>query len=263
MARPERHDADYFPFVCKDGRTLFILEGKYQCKGTGFFTNVMRFLTMQPDHHICLKKESERLYFISRTKCDEESAMDMLNLMATTGKIDQDLWEKYRVIVSQDLLNSLEGAYRLRKNTIITIDQIRVNYNNNPVTNDGNTDESELPTQSIHKGKDTKLKKNILCVYSNAFQSFWNAYPKHTAKKSAYQEWEKATTKPSLDVILSAIENQKRAKAAAKDTGQFTPEWPDPERWIKKARWDDEPESLRGSCNGNKIEKMGGVKISG
>ena len=82
MARPERRDADYFPFYCRDGKTLFILESKYQCKGTGFFTNVMRFLTMQTDHHVCIKEEADRLYFFSKVKCDEESGMDMLNLMA-------------------------------------------------------------------------------------------------------------------------------------------------------------------------------------
>ncbi len=55
MARPERHDVDYFPFYVKDGRTLFILESKYGCMGTGFFTNVMRFLCQTPDHHFCIQ----------------------------------------------------------------------------------------------------------------------------------------------------------------------------------------------------------------
>ena len=50
MARPERHDAEYFPFYVKDGRTLFILENKFGCAGTGFFTNIMRLLTATPDH---------------------------------------------------------------------------------------------------------------------------------------------------------------------------------------------------------------------
>ena len=139
MARPERHDADYFPFVCKDGRTLFIIEGKYQCKGTGFFTNVMRFLTMQPDHHACLESDADRMFFFTKTKCDEASGTDMLNIMATTGKIDNQLWINHRVVVSEDLIKSLEGAYINRKNKIITLNEIRVSYNNNPITYTGNT----------------------------------------------------------------------------------------------------------------------------
>ena len=77
MARPERHDVDYFPFIVKDGRTLFILESKYDCKGTGFFTNLLRFLSQQPDHHYSIKDESDKMFFFSKMKCDEESGMDI------------------------------------------------------------------------------------------------------------------------------------------------------------------------------------------
>lgn len=125
MGRPERHDVDYFPFYAKDGRTLFILETKYQSKGTGFFTNVLRFLALQPDHHFSIEAPADMLYFFSKTKCDEESGVDMLWMMATTGKIDMDLFEEHRVIASQALLNSIEDAYRKRSNNIIHMDQIR------------------------------------------------------------------------------------------------------------------------------------------
>ena len=84
MGRPERHDADYFPFYVKDGKTLFILESKYGLQGIGFFTNLMRFLTRQTDHHICIKDESDRLYFFAQIRCPEEIGMDMINLMVKT-----------------------------------------------------------------------------------------------------------------------------------------------------------------------------------
>lgn len=128
MARPERHDADYFPFYAKDGKTLFILESKYQCKGTGFFTNVMRFLTLQKDHHFCIKAPEDRLYFFSKCKVDDVSGGDMLDVMSVTGKIDKELWVSSAVIVSQDLLTSLSDAYRKRLNRIITIAEIRKKY---------------------------------------------------------------------------------------------------------------------------------------
>jgi hypothetical protein len=111
----------------------------------------------------------------------------------------------------------------------------------------------DLDAQEKEKEKE-KEKERTLCVYTDAFLSFWKIYPKKTAKKGAFAEWEKARTTgllPSIDVILPAIENQKRAKQKALDTGQFTSEWPDPERWIKKARWEDDPESLIGKTGGN------------
>lgn len=135
MARPERRDVDYFPFYVKDGKTLFILEGKYGCKGTGFFTNVMRFLCSTPDHHFQIRDMADQLYFFTKCHCDEESGLDMLSIMANTGKICADMWVSYRVIVSEDLLNSISEAYRNRKKSIITLDQIKVSYVDNKVSN--------------------------------------------------------------------------------------------------------------------------------
>jgi hypothetical protein len=159
MARPERHDADYFPFYVKDGKTLFILESKYGLQGIGFFTNVMRFLTRQTDHHICIADESDRLYFFAQIRCPEDSGIDMLNLMAKTGKIDSGLWEKNRVIVSQDLLNSLKEAYKNRNNTIIEMSKIRVSYQHNPISYPQNPVTS--PDNPQRKGKERKGKESI------------------------------------------------------------------------------------------------------
>ena len=162
MARPERKDADYFPFYAKDGRTLFLLESKYQCKGTGFFTNVLRFLTLQKDHHFCIGNETDRLYFFAKCHCDPESGTDMLNTMAKTGKILEEIWVSSAVIVSPDLLISLEEAYRKRLNKIITIEEIYKKYVDsgiNCISSSGNQIDSGINPQ--RKGKERKLKKRI------------------------------------------------------------------------------------------------------
>lgn len=162
MARPERHDADYFPFIVKDGKTLFILESKYGLQGIGFFTNLMRFLTRQPDHHICVQNEPDRLYFFAQLHCPEDIGMDMLGLMVKTGKIDSRLWNEKRVIVSNDLLDSLEDAYKNRKNKIITLEEIRVSYHNNPITSPDNTAHTGLCHEISGHNPQRILKERIL-----------------------------------------------------------------------------------------------------
>ncbi len=158
MARPERHDVDYFPFYVKDGKTLFVLESKFGCKGIGFFTNVMRFLCKTPDHHFCIAGEQDRLYFFATAKCDETEGQEMLNIMATTGKIHPDLWRDYQVIASPDLLNSLSDAYKNRKNNIITIDQIVVSYQKSGITYPQKP--VTTPDNPQTKLKETKLNNN-------------------------------------------------------------------------------------------------------
>lgn len=163
MARPERKNADYFPFYAKDGRTLFLLESKYQCKGTGFFTNVMRFLTLETHHQVSLQDETDKMYFFSKCHCDEESGMDMLNIMAKTGKINKELWDN-KVIASQDLLESLTDAYRNRKNDIITMPEIVEKYVSdvrNPVSDVRNPQEPGVSDveKPQRKGKEKKRKE--------------------------------------------------------------------------------------------------------
>lgn len=72
------------------------------------------------------------------------------------------------------------------------------------------------------------------------FELFWKEYPKHTYKKTAYAEWCKHKSKPPIETIMSALNKQKRAKEQLRQTGQFVSEWPDPQRWIKGDRWNDE-----------------------
>jgi hypothetical protein len=72
MARPERHDVDYFPFFAKRGKTLNILQSKYGLEGIGFFTNLMRFLALTPDHYYCIKEEYDKLKFFAETGINDE-----------------------------------------------------------------------------------------------------------------------------------------------------------------------------------------------
>jgi hypothetical protein len=166
MGRPERHDVDYFPFLVKEGRTLYVLESKYGCTGTGFFTNVLRFLARTPDHHFCIKHPGDRLWFFSKLYCDEEAGIEMLNMMADTGKIDPHLWRKKQVIASEDFLNSISDAYRKRNNNCITIDDIREHYRLNDrvnthtteLTAEETTDEPNLTNISSNNNPQTKVK---------------------------------------------------------------------------------------------------------
>lgn len=173
MARPERRDVDYFPFYAKEGKTLFILESEYGCKGTGFFTNVMRFLAGEKDHHYCIRDEGDQLYFFTKCHCDEESGLDMISIMVKTGKLDRDLWEQAKILASQDFIDSIQDAYKRRNNDCITISKLKERYK---VTVSINTQGCEFPAtetppigtiegedgQTDSKNPQTKLKKTKL-----------------------------------------------------------------------------------------------------
>jgi hypothetical protein len=70
------------------------------------------------------------------------------------------------------------------------------------------------------------------------FILFWKAYPNPKGKQAALKAWQQAKTRPPIDVILKAIENQKKWPAWQKERGQYIPH---PATWLNAGRWDDEP----------------------
>lgn len=90
----------------------------------------------------------------------------------------------------------------------------------------------------------------VVNANGDGFEQFWKAYPKKRAKGDCLEIWKKLKRKktlPEISRILDAIESQKHERANLKNIGAFCPEWKDPERWLKKGCWDDEPQEQRAS----------------
>ena len=96
--------------------------------------------------------------------------------------------------------------------------------------------DSPLLIPSIRSPRGSRVKKE----YSEDFFLFWKQYPKRVGKDEAWRAWQKRKPDmPEMDVVLKAIETQKRSDQWTKDGGQFIP---NPATWINQGRWDDEIE---------------------
>lgn len=91
------------------------------------------------------------------------------------------------------------------------------------------------PQNEVGDIKD-KIHKRESNIYSEEFETFWKAYPNKTSKMAAWMQWCKV--KPPLDKILQALEWQVETK---KWKGGYVL---DPERYIKRHCWEDEPEEI-------------------
>ena len=67
------------------------------------------------------------------------------------------------------------------------------------------------------------------------FDRFWEAYPRKMGKVKAQAAFQKVTV--PVDVLLSAIAEQKKSPQWQKDNGQFIPH---PATWLNGRRWEDE-----------------------
>ncbi len=74
---------------------------------------------------------------------------------------------------------------------------------------------------------------------ADTFDAFWTAYPKHQAKEDARKAFKALRVDARLlELLLDALERQKRWPTWTKDRGQFVPL---PATWLRQKRWEDEP----------------------
>jgi hypothetical protein len=133
MANKLKETVPYFPFFVADGRTFFVLKKRYGALGIGYFTELFRLLARTPGHVFSMRDDFDRerlTDFIGSKEhpANEADMFEFLDLLASTGKIDPDLWTKKRLIVSADFLETLQEAYRRRKAECPTIETVREEY---------------------------------------------------------------------------------------------------------------------------------------
>lgn len=69
----------------------------------------------------------------------------------------------------------------------------------------------------------------------DGFSQFWLNFPKKVGKGAAEKAWQKL--KPPLEVVLTAIKQQKETDQWSRENGQFIPH---PATWLNQKRWEDE-----------------------
>lgn len=79
-------------------------------------------------------------------------------------------------------------------------------------------------------------KENKCYACEEGFASFWDAYPRKEGRQKALEAF--AAVDAPLDLLLSALDAQKKSKQWQKDDGAFIPM---PANWLKDRRWEDVP----------------------
>jgi hypothetical protein len=100
-------------------------------------------------------------------------------------------------------------------------------------------DQREKKEQKEEKKQDLELDRPVAdrSTSPSDFDLFWTSYPRKIAKAAAKKAWEKTKKiRPPVDVLIVAIEAQKRSDAWTRDGGQYIPH---PATWLNAGRWDD------------------------
>lgn len=111
---------------------------------------------------------------------------------------------------------------------------------NEPEVNHGRT--TDEPSKEVKNKEEGKKKDKDM----RFFGEFWKIYPVKKEKKAAMKEWSNANITPLLfPTIISELKKQIAFKDHCDKIDEFCPEFPYPERWIKKKKWTDETPEIK------------------
>jgi len=122
MARPERNNVDYFPFICEDGNKMFYIEETYGNDGFAVFVKILRELAKTNYHYLDLSKATTVMFLSSKCKVSKEVLILIIKDLVELGKFDNVLWNENSIIWCQDFIDSIQDAYFKRKNKCISYD---------------------------------------------------------------------------------------------------------------------------------------------
>jgi hypothetical protein len=171
MAREQRKDVDYFPHECTHGRKMHIIETKYGNDGYATWFKLLEQLGKANNHYIDISDEMTVMFLTSTFKIDEEKMFLILTDLSKLGSIDKQLFDEFKIIWSEKFCNSIEDAYRKRKQKLFLKNDI-IEFENsirrgNPSIPRGlntkpieNTEKEVNTAESIPKVNKSKVNKS-------------------------------------------------------------------------------------------------------
>lgn len=114
MGRPSKETVDYFPHYVKSGRTIFILESKFGNDGYAFWFKLLEILGESEGHYYDCSISNNWEYLLAKTRCDENTANEIIETLISLGKIDGELWNEKRIIWCKNFVDNLSFAYNKR-----------------------------------------------------------------------------------------------------------------------------------------------------
>jgi hypothetical protein len=235
MARPKKDSFDYFPHDtdAANDEKIEAMRATYGNDGYAFYFILLERI-YKKNGVLDVKTPAIMTAIQRNITSDSELFQKMLNTAFEIDLFDKGSFDEKGIITSKAIESRTlsVNSERARK---------REWAKGKKVLDVENTANRRQLTPKV-KDK-VKVKDNIIPLSppngeGDAFNTFWQAYPKKVAKPQALKAFNKL--KPDnqlLQQMLSAIEKQKKSPEWTKQSGQFIPY---PGTWLNDYRWEDE-----------------------
>jgi len=167
MARPKKRVIDFFPHMTEHGKTIYVLESQFGNNGYAFWFKLLEYLCRQESMSFNAKNTAELLFLAAKTSLSEDKIVEMLNLLAELDAIDPDLWETYRIVWVQNLIDNLNEVWRKRSGDSPKKPHSATeskNFSRNEHLRDGNQESKDVsgvnnPQSRVEESREKKRKE--------------------------------------------------------------------------------------------------------
>jgi len=209
MARPQRNNVDYFPFLCEDGNKMFYLEETYGNDGFAVFVKLLRELARTDFHYLDLSKPSTKMFLSAKCKVSKEVLESIIKDLVDLEKFDNELWNENSIIWCQDFTDSIQDAYTKRTNNCIDRNSLLLLLDSKGI---------RKLSKSTRKQSKSKSKVGInpqsIVEYSREDKSKeeYRKFDHLTLSLNEFAKLNSEYTKKQIDEVLDSIENYAKNK---------------------------------------------------
>lgn len=124
MARTERENVDYFPFLCKEGPSMFIIESKFGNDGYATWVKILRELAVTNKHYLDLSSLQKMKYLAAKCRINEARLLEIISELCDLEEINVALWADKKIIWCDKFIENIQDAYKRRNNKCITLNEL-------------------------------------------------------------------------------------------------------------------------------------------
>lgn len=232
MVRPFKAGVDYFPLDVTVDEKIELLEAEHGLIGFGVLIKLYQKIYAN-NYWVTWNKRSI-LVFSNKVNVSVNEVTAIINSCLEWEIFDKDMLEKHEILTSRGIQKRFFEITKRRVDVEVTLEYLMVDepkFDNITIVNvNSNSKNDSGSTQ--RKGKERK-KKGKEFIYSEAFERWWNTYPKRNGrrvgKKPSSVQFEKLDKSEWKDLKLATKNYQSECNGLPKDADRF----------LKKDFWRD------------------------
>lgn len=162
MAYDKKNTIEYFPHTVSHGRKMFIIRNLYGNDGYTVWFMLLEELGKANNHFLDLSDPTQMMYLTAEFKVSNDKFLNIIQTLIDLKELDQELWQKSRVVYSEKFTESIADAYKRRKNPIIHKSEIYRQHGLNCMQDSEKCSNFEESVDEIQQSKlkESKLKES-------------------------------------------------------------------------------------------------------